>query len=310
MKTTNAEIKMNALVDRLRTERLERGWTLKDVSDRSRMSITVLKRLEQGAFEELGAPFVIDALLRSYAGVLGIDPEVQEPESGTHRSDEEPFVAARKQAGSAGRIIKLAVAAVVLCALLAGAWQAAFFINVKRPAVVLDSHQDTNLSGNNETAPPPTINESAREGEASDLAKSPGDQGSNHDELPSPPEHVSVSIENSSAQSEQLPVLQTSPGPGVAANPSPSRDTPVHYLEIQADQKTWVQVTVDGSKSDSELLEPGELRKWKAANQVNLVVGNGGGVRIRWDGKRVEMTGKPGRVTRLKFPDAALPGDS
>jgi len=33
-----------------------------------------------------------------------------------------------------------------------------------------------------------------------------------------------------------------------------------------------------------------------------VVIGNGGGVRIKWDGKPVEISAKTGRVVRLTLP--------
>ncbi len=65
---------MDELAQRLKAERLGRGWTLKDISDRARISITVLKTLEAGKFENIGAPYIVDGLLKSYSSALGIDP--------------------------------------------------------------------------------------------------------------------------------------------------------------------------------------------------------------------------------------------
>ena len=81
------------------------------------------------------------------------------------------------------------------------------------------------------------------------------------------------------------------------------RNDAIHHLEVQADQKTWLQVVIDGKKTESDLLQPGEKRGWTAREYIHVVVGNGGGVRMKWDGNPIEVSGKPKRVIRLTLPD-------
>ncbi|MGC8491040.1 MAG: RodZ domain-containing protein [Syntrophobacteraceae bacterium] len=83
--------------------------------------------------------------------------------------------------------------------------------------------------------------------------------------------------------------------PRVAASP--------HSIQVSAEKKTWVQVTLDGRKTESVLLQPGQSRAWNAAKKVYLIVGNAGGVNVLWDGKPVAMSNAPGRVIRMSLPE-------
>lgn len=69
----NVTTAMQDFAELLRTERLRRGWTLHDVSIRTHLSITVLKALEEGRSERIGAPDIVKRLLRNYSTVLEID---------------------------------------------------------------------------------------------------------------------------------------------------------------------------------------------------------------------------------------------
>lgn len=57
----------------LKIERLRRGWTLQDASDRSRINITVLRALESGKTSELGSPLTVEALVSRYSAALGVE---------------------------------------------------------------------------------------------------------------------------------------------------------------------------------------------------------------------------------------------
>src|SRR5208337_2796122 len=67
--------RMKDVLEHLKTERLSRGWTLQDVSDRTGITITVLKALESGNRDSLVAPSAVDGLLRKYSTALKAQPE-------------------------------------------------------------------------------------------------------------------------------------------------------------------------------------------------------------------------------------------
>lgn len=74
---TNPHAADSAVGERLRKAREAAGYSLADVSTRSRMPIRVLEKLESGDWESLGAPVFVRGHVRSYARVLGLTLEDQ-----------------------------------------------------------------------------------------------------------------------------------------------------------------------------------------------------------------------------------------
>jgi len=87
-------------------------------------------------------------------------------------------------------------------------------------------------------------------------------------------------------------------------------ESPYHHFEMEAVQPCWVQVTIDKNKTEMALLQPGELRAWEAVQEVEIVLGNAGGVEMKWDRKPVGQIGKPGQVLRFRLPHPDPTGKS
>lgn len=81
----------------------------------------------------------------------------------------------------------------------------------------------------------------------------------------------------------------------------------LNRFTVEADGKVWIKVKIDGQKARSELLHPGDHREWVAAKSLDVVVGNAGGVRMKWNDKELEAPRDAGRVLRFRLPDYAKP---
>jgi general secretion pathway protein A len=98
--------------------------------------------------------------------------------------------------------------------------------------------------------------------------------------------------------------------PGNNGTASMQPESPYHHFEIEAVQPCWVQIVIDRKKTEIALLQPGEQRAWEATKEVEVVLGNAGGVRMKWDLKPVGQVGKPGQVARFRLPQPDLTGKS
>ncbi len=74
-----------------------------------------------------------------------------------------------------------------------------------------------------------------------------------------------------------------------------------HKLVISAKELSWVQVIVDGSKTREALMKPGESLTFEADNTMSVVIGNAGGVSMKFDGKELPA-GKHAEVLRFALP--------
>ncbi len=75
-----------------------------------------------------------------------------------------------------------------------------------------------------------------------------------------------------------------------------------HILKIDATDKVWVKVVIDGKENKEILLQQGDGVSYGANESFVLTVGNAAGARVRFDGKPFENLGDEGQVVKLNFP--------
>jgi cytoskeleton protein RodZ len=98
----------------------------------------------------------------------------------------------------------------------------------------------------------------------------------------------------------------------VAPAATPSNNTPVVpeppalRLEIEAYEQSWVQAAFDGGEMKEALLQPGERLTWTATKQMELTIGNAGGLALSFNGEPLAALGQPGQVVRLHLTKDGL----
>ena len=83
-----------------------------------------------------------------------------------------------------------------------------------------------------------------------------------------------------------------------------------HRFEIEALQESWVEVKNEGRKTERFLLHPGERREWSVVGELQILLGNAGGVLMKWDGAPIDLGARPGQVLRFRLPHPDLTGKS
>ena len=327
--------RMKDVLEHLKTERLSRGWTLQDVSDRTGISITVLKALESGNSDKLIAPSVVDGLLRKYSSALKAQteqiadrpqettPKALEPgdsgenlvspsavdgllltystalEAQTEQIADRPQKTTDRDGPRSRKTFRYIMKGLLLIAVFAVVF---FWTVFWQTWETKDSSVKPHEPAVSQTETTPSI--------TSEQKTSSGHENLplQHRELPevekqppgSSPPDVTLSPVPKPEQGAIPPAGPDEKSVVSILPPAPVR--PPHSLEIVTDQRTWLRVVVDGKNTGTELLEAGETRKWQPMDKVDLVVGNGGGVRLWWDGKPVEISSGRGSVVRLTLP--------
>jgi cytoskeletal protein RodZ len=103
-------------------------------------------------------------------------------------------------------------------------------------------------------------------------------------------------------------LTQVSPGNAPEGGEGAIQSADAHTLNtfsVQADGQVWIQVKIDGQKTRSELLHAGDHREWVAAKSLDVVVGNAGGVSMKWNDQPLAAPHDSGRVLRFRLPDYA-----
>ncbi|HYA40924.1 MAG TPA: RodZ domain-containing protein [Syntrophobacteraceae bacterium] len=340
---------IDILARQLKMERLRRGWTLQQASDLTRISITMLKMLEQKNFKRIGGQHTVEMLLRSYSNAFGQEGPCPGSAPADRLQTDGRGPDGRKP--QSGPYLRPLLAAGLIIAVIAGLGLVYYEYGTRlisfgkpTPEARIENRtgepkieQNAVVPGNTEknTASPgeqplavgPTgpdnrpdqpkteenpLGVSIEEGHAStpgeqsraagavrEQMEPSGKENTGRDEQPGLPSASEDAVNKPQEQSG----TEVAPGSAPACAPSIGA---AHQLEMEAAQKTWIQVTIDGIKPQSELLQPGERRKWKVLKKADLVIGNRGGVELKWDGRPVDLGGSTARVIRLSLTDSGI----
>ncbi len=313
---------MKELADYLKSERLERGLTLDTVARGSGLSLSVLESLESAEWQRFGASILVRNYIRAYCAALGIEsaPLLEKYAADINSCDrQQEYIDRFGKCGRAfkacGRIrpFSLLLMGIALLGVVAGA----IWVSEKRARMSETPPLADSMYSQQEL--PPDLPARSSQVAAPEVRRelSPAvDQpvGDNR--------HVSAPKGNRDAES-QVPA-KTATGPVVAAPQVTSNSTEVHaedkllsppqdprknVFAVEADEKTWIQVRLDDKTTQSAMMYPGEKREWLAADNMQIVVGNSGGVRMKWNGQPINASGKSGRVLRFRLPDPQYAGE-
>jgi len=75
----------------------------------------------------------------------------------------------------------------------------------------------------------------------------------------------------------------------------------MHMLEISANDTTWVQVVMDGVEKKEAVMKQGDAAIYEANETISVIVGNGAGVMMKFDGKELPAA-KKAEVLKLTLP--------
>jgi cytoskeletal protein RodZ len=116
--------------------------------------------------------------------------------------------------------------------------------------------------------------------------------------------------ELSQPQGETLPKPDSQSTPAIGDVNSPEKQIVTHkkhILEITASDTAWVKVVMDGLTNREALMKQGDNAVYEANETVTVVVGNAGGVKMKFDGGELPV-GKKGEVLRMTLPERKTTG--
>jgi transcriptional regulator with XRE-family HTH domain len=263
--------------------RTAKGMSVEQVADVTKVSLRYLHAMEEGGWEFLPEPYM-EAFLRAYAEAVGMNvikvmkryretvrPEVAghtEPESDHKNLDLKPAVSAvpRKKIP---KWISLSIAGAIVV-VIAGI----IFLTTYSPQKV---------------EPPPAPVEYERISPKPDTTK--------RHAVPD----TARPVDSLAARSDTLGALRVIPDSLLAA----PREVPTGIRLIgRAGKPCWIRATMDKRKIQDVLLAVGDTIFWKAASEIELVVGNAGGLELVMDGRSLGVLGPDGKaVTVLITPE-------
>ena len=313
---------MGELGQLLRETRKEKGLTLQEVEEQTRIRAKFIRALEDEKYDDLPTPGHVSGFLRNYALFLGLDvDEVRAlyAQESSNRGLFDPGIfhpkdidlAPRRPLFKASLVLGLTIAAVVL---VVGGW--AFWRyglpNVQPllrlltpPAAASPTLAGGTLTAIQSTDGPPDLTPTATEvsstrpnlarlaatrQQATSAAASPT-------ATPLPPTATPTPTQAAPTATRTRPALlpTSTPSPTRTSTPAPTRAEGV-VLEIKVIERSWMQATVDDTEQPGELLEAGEERTWKGQYAIYFICGNAGGVEATVNGQALGVLGERAEV--------------
>ncbi|MBT3433210.1 MAG: DUF4115 domain-containing protein [Nitrospinaceae bacterium] len=307
----------------LRRERQERGISLEEVANSTRIRISYLEKIEDEEFAQLPSIPILRGFIRSYANFIDVDEDVVvrnfNRQIGTGSDDVEdvdndlaskiafsPISNSNHQSG-----LLMPIAAVVLFIFASGAllWfvrgkterygqLGGFTERIKAAAIPaikkLNGKKNGNsISNNDDTA---IINGDA-DGKHGLQKISTTEPGSALDVGGVVKLLTSLNKETSSDDKGKL-TPSFSLVPGQEPNNGPESLGGNLGLTIEAIEDTWLRLKVDMGKTYELLLTGGSEKSWVGIEQFVLTVGNAAGTKVMLNGKAVTLPQTTSNVVR------------
>lgn len=296
---------MISIGERLRQERLRRGFTLSQVSDQTKIKVYFLEAIEAGKYDELPGTFFARSFVRQYARLLDIDDSEIEAELDQQFGSAAPETATQETAARAEPVEFRAPARRSLAEFLRrpGAALAGFLALAAASSGLYFWWQTTRSSPAPETfSPSATLAEVAESRPAEESRTAEESRPAETQPKPAAPDEPAVRSEKP-AESAAPPAGDVPQAPGDASKPpSETQETPASapskslIVDVGALRPAWVRVISDGKVVFSGTLKPNQTMTFRGSRAMQVITGNAGGLDIRLNGKPLGPVGPEGQV--------------
>jgi len=269
------------LGSRLRAARERRGVSLRQISGKTKISVSALEALERNDVSRLPGGIFSRAFVRSYASEVGLDPDeaiqdflAQFPRdaAAVHHppadavEDHEAVESDRRTASTFLRLIMISIPIAVAVV---------YFGMSGRPA------------------PPPE-------------QTAPGDQARRADApVDIPPAPTTEPVAAVSLPAPPAKQIAQTPGSVKPAAATPAdEDGQRLTIELSVTAPCWVTATVDGQKKIERLLETGERQTIEVARELALTAGDAAAVRMTINGIDARPLGRKNEVVTARINPA------
>jgi cytoskeleton protein RodZ len=272
---------MATLGQKLKDERVRQGKQLRTISEDLRISTRYLEAIETEDWKQLPGDFFNRSFIRQYAQALGFDPAKIEQEFASIVKPEPTVDLNRISTAQDPRVRREEVKKVISVEPLPRPGSR-FFDSRTRLAVaalvllvagggglslVIDrwnTNKETQRQNSVNVSPP------VLPAPAASLSE------------PAPPPAAAVE------RSELVPVISADPIGNL-------------LLNIEATERTWIEVTADGKRIFMGVLQPGDKKLISTLQSARMVVGNAGGIAVSKGGRDIGPIGPRGQVRTVNI---------
>ncbi len=270
---------MESLGEYLKREREFRNISLEEISRKTKIRAKILRSLEEERLDSFDSPVFVKGYLKAYAGYVGLDPNdvVLRYEAALNEDDTPPPPKKSSEDTLSQWSLKYIVLPVSILVLIG----VLLFLILKGP-MKIETNQESQEIANPAVS---AISEVASEKPSPTIAE----------ETPLPPPSL------------RKPSIVISPPVHPSRQPVPIVPEPASGIELKltALEDTWIEIQIDKTPAREIFLRPGEVISRRGQENIEMKVGNAGGLKILHNGKDLGRLGKSGKVVYLSIS----PGD-
>ena len=311
---------MRSLGQYLQEERRARGISLEQISASTRISMDMLRAIEEGNTQLLPAPVLVKGFLKAFATNIGLDPEevIVKYHDLIQESDARPetlenFHQRLRPRTPPRRGLVLAVTLTLIAGLSLALWWSHYAGQKRLPPTAGEPEPVATSKAFEETPPSVAPPERHQEQSTTQIQESVAVSETGSKTEPAEPE-LNFRSPAGPPSSEEISALRegdVSPPKDITEQATEQAPVlPPYVLRAETLDKTWLKVVIDDSDEREYMLQPGEQVTWRATAGFVLTVGNAAGLRLYLNDKPIRPLGESGRVVRVKLPDPSLVIDS
>lgn len=289
----------------LRAAREKRGRTLEDVAADTRMKVSHLRAIEEGDESLLPEPVYIKSFIRKYAQAVGLPSDELANQYWETKPLPPPPVQKREIAlpwWIFPWVIAIALIGVVI-----------YFIAVAPRSVpeagplVTPSPVPTATPASPSVQPgaaSPSLPTATGAAPVSPVTPKPSPAAGAPTAAPTAPASPRPAV---SPAATPRPTPRPTPSPATSPRPTPTA-TSISVapgadlrLRLVASEASWVRVQRDGVQVYQGTLTAGQAMTWTASDNLNVAIGNAGGVEVLLGDRSLGILGAKGEVVRRVF---------
>jgi len=279
---------MASLGQKLKEERLRQGKQLRSIADDLRIGSRYLEAIEAEDWKQLPGGFFNRSFIRQYAQALGFDPSKIEEEFASIVKPEPPVDLDLIAAGHDPRARRSEEKKLISVEPLRGA-SAGFFdsrTGLAAAALVLLVAGGGALSlFVDRWNQPQEVRKQSNSNMPAPVVPAPAAARENA--------QPQVAAATTTEPAKVVPTLSTDPNGNLTLN-------------IEATEKTWIEVTADGKRVFMGVLEPGDKKLISTLQNTKMVVGNAGGIAVSKGGRDIGPIGPRGQVRTVNITEKGV----
>ncbi|MFA9394451.1 MAG: RodZ domain-containing protein [Halodesulfovibrio sp.] len=293
----------------LREEREKKGLSLEELSERIKLAPRTLAFIESGTKSELPHAVYVKGFVKSYAMILGLDPEELGAIVDVAYKDEleedmaEPVLARRDKKGCP---VKLIIIVVIIAGLVAAGYfymqsgtatlgneEATVEVPVQQPPA--QQEQAEQPVGQN-AAEVVVIEPAAPSVQVEEVSPEANSKATKETEVAPEPVVVNETPALVVVAPSDVVAQKAEEKAAVTEQANKKADVAMRSLRVEATADCWVEATGDGFTRKEFLLRNGQGYTVTFPNNLSLRLGNSGGISLTLDGAPYYFNGADGKV--------------